>query len=66
MSPVTRGLGWLLKEYVLRGGFLHGRAGAIHAALSGAYAFQRAAKLWELERRGGPPARASQHSRKDA
>ncbi len=66
LSPVTRGLGWLLKEYVLRGGFLHGRAGAIHAALSGAYAFQRAAKLWELERRGGPPARASQHSRKDA
>ncbi|HSR41562.1 MAG TPA: hypothetical protein VLL48_05315, partial [Longimicrobiales bacterium] len=65
LSPVARGLGWLVKEYLLRGGFLHGRAGSVHAALSGAYAFQRAAKLLELERRGGSPPGASHDSRKD-
>lgn len=65
LSPVARGLGWLVKEYLLRGGFLHGRAGAVHAALSGAYAFQRAAKLWELERRGGAQPPATDHPRED-
>lgn len=61
LGPVARGVGWALKEYLLRGGFLHGRAGAIHAALSGAYAFQRASKLWELRRRGGPPVAGDDH-----
>lgn len=54
LRPFVRGLGWFVKEYLLRCGFLHGGPGLLHAGLSGAYAFQRAAKLHELTVRGGP------------
>ncbi len=55
LTPYLRAAGWFTKEYVIRGGFLHGAAGLIHAGLAGAYAFDRSAKLWELEREGAAP-----------
>lgn len=54
LRPFFRAAGWFVKEYLFRCGFLHGRAGLLHAGLTGSYAFQRAVKLHELTRRGGP------------
>lgn len=48
LTPYCRAAGWFLKEYLLRGAFLHGGAGLLHAGLTGAYAFARSAKLLEL------------------
>lgn len=53
LRPFVRAVGWFIKEYVVRGGFLHGQAGFLHAGLSGAYAFHRAVKLHELTRAEG-------------
>lgn len=54
LRPYVRAVGWFVKEYLFRCAFLHGRAGLLHAGLTGAYAFQRGVKLHELTRRGGP------------
>lgn len=58
LRPYLRAAGWFVKEYLFRCGFLHGRAGLLHAGLTGAYAFQRGVKLHELTRRGGPATEA--------
>lgn len=51
LTPLVRAGAWFLKEYLVRGSFVHGQAGAIHAGLVGAYAFQRSVKLREIEHR---------------
>lgn len=55
LTPFFRGIAWFLKDYVFRGGFLHGRAGLVHAGLFGVYSFVRFAKLWEMDRPEEPP-----------
>jgi glycosyltransferase involved in cell wall biosynthesis len=47
---VFRGPFKFLKMYVLKGGFLDGKAGLVIAAISSYYVFLKYAKLWELER----------------
>jgi len=44
--------GKVLRMYLLKMGFLDGRAGFIVAVLGGYYVFLKYAKLWELSRRG--------------
>jgi glycosyltransferase involved in cell wall biosynthesis len=44
--------GKVLRMYLLKLGFLDGRAGFIVAVLGGYYVFLKYAKLWELSRRG--------------
>ncbi len=55
LTPFLRGVAWFLKDYLARGGFLHGRAGLVHAGLFGIYSFVRFAKLWEMDRDEDPP-----------
>ena len=45
-------IGKVLRMYVVKLGFLDGRAGFIVAVLGGYYVFLKYAKLWELSRRG--------------
>lgn len=63
LRPFARGLGWFLKEYVVRGGFLHGEAGFLHAGLTGVYAFHRWVKVLErdvAEEPAGPAERGAE------
>lgn len=55
LTPFLRGIAWFVKDYLFRGGFLHGRAGLVHAGLFGVYSFVRFAKLWEMDRSDDPP-----------
>ncbi len=41
----------VLRDLVLKGGFLDGKTGVIMATLGAFYSFSKVAKLWELERR---------------
>jgi glycosyltransferase involved in cell wall biosynthesis len=52
---ILRPLGKVIRMYLLKGGFLDGRAGLVIAALGGYYVFLKYAKLWDLERREGAP-----------
>jgi glycosyltransferase involved in cell wall biosynthesis len=45
-------IGKVIRMYLLKLGFLDGRAGFIVAVLGGYYVFLKYAKLWELSRRG--------------
>jgi hypothetical protein len=44
-----------VKMYALRLGFLDGLHGLVLSLVSSAYVFTKYAKLWELERKDGPP-----------
>lgn len=57
IKPFVMGLGWFIKSYLLRGGFLHGGRGLLRAGFQGIYNFLRYAKIWELgESRSRPEA----------
>jgi hypothetical protein len=47
---VFRGPFKFFKMYVLKGGFLEGKAGLVIAGISSYYVFLKYAKLWELTR----------------
>lgn len=51
VGALLRGTGYFLKSYLVRGGFLYGRAGLVEAVLNGMNGFLKHAKLWELGRR---------------
>lgn len=48
IEALFRGIGKFLVTYILRGGFLDGRAGLVLAVMGGYYNFLKYAKLWEL------------------
>jgi glycosyltransferase involved in cell wall biosynthesis len=50
LQPVLRGASYFVKQYVLHGGFLYGRAGFLDAGMGAVYGFLTYAKLWELTR----------------
>jgi len=50
IGALFRGIWKFFVAYVLRGGFLDGRAGLVLAVLGGYYNFLKYAKLWELRR----------------
>lgn len=57
LAAVFHGWVYFFKLYLLQGGFLHGRAGLVLAALNGFNGFLKHAKLWELElQERAPPA----------
>ena len=41
----------MLRDLVLKGGLLDGKAGVIMSTLGAFYSFSKIAKLWQLERR---------------
>jgi uncharacterized protein YggT (Ycf19 family) len=53
-NMVTRPLYRFLRDYILKLGFLDGVPGIIIVASTMYYVFMKYAKLWELERLGGP------------
>ena len=58
-ASVTRGATHFVAHYIVRGGFLDGRAGLVSASLNAVYAFLKYAKLWEMGRQAQQPASAA-------
>ncbi len=56
---VLRPLGRFFKQYVLKMGFLDGRAGLVFCGLSAFSSFLKYAKLWEMQERQGAPGTSS-------
>lgn len=54
-SAVAHGAGRFAKHYMLRRGFLDGKAGFVLAVLGGLYGFLKYVRLWELNRHGAGP-----------